>query len=90
VLEAAGDLGLDQEAPAARGVVGKPVEDLLERDLTVQLGVERDENRTMPPERCGRRTRNRRPRDDDVPTEKLGVGSASPLADSVPWPANMR
>ena len=71
VLEAAGDLGLDQKAPAARGVVGMPVEDLLERDLAVQLGVERDEDAPRPPLACGRSTRNRSPPDDDVPMAKL-------------------
>ena len=44
VLQAAGDLGLDQEPGAAVGVVGVVVEDLLEGDLAVQLGVEGDED----------------------------------------------
>ena len=48
VLEAAGDLGLEDEPGAAGGVVGVVVEDLLERDLAVQLGVERDEDRAQP------------------------------------------
>ena len=44
MLQAAGDLGLDQEPLAARRVVGVVVEDLLERDLAVQLGVEGHEH----------------------------------------------
>ena len=44
VLEPAGDLGLDEEAGSADGVVGAVVEDLLESDLAVQLGVEGDED----------------------------------------------
>ena len=44
VLQAAGDLGLEQEAGAAGRVVGVAVEDLLERHLAVQLGVERHED----------------------------------------------
>ena len=52
VLQAAGDLRLDQEPRAADGIVGMAVEDLLEGHLAVQLGVERDEHR-----RRGRRER---------------------------------
>ena len=44
MLQPAGDLGLEQEPLAADRVVGVLVEDLLERDLAVQLGVERDED----------------------------------------------
>ena len=44
VLQPAGDLGLEQEPLAAGRVVGVVVEDLLERHLAVQLGVERDED----------------------------------------------
>ena len=44
VLESAGDLGLQQEALAANRVVGVTVEDLLERDLAVQLVIERHED----------------------------------------------
>ncbi len=47
VLEPAGDLGFEQEPLAAGRVVGMMVEDLLERDLAVQLGVEGHENRTQ-------------------------------------------
>ena len=43
MLEAAGNLGLDQEAPAAARVVGVPAEDLFESDLAMELGVEGDE-----------------------------------------------
>jgi hypothetical protein len=48
VLEPAGDLGLDQKPPAAAGVVGVVVVNLLERHLAVQLAVERDEDRAQP------------------------------------------
>jgi hypothetical protein len=44
MLQAAGDLGLDQESGPAHLVVGVVVEDLLERDLAVQLGVESHED----------------------------------------------
>ena len=44
VLQAAGDLGLEQEAGPAGRVVGVLVEDLLERHLAVELGVEGDED----------------------------------------------
>ncbi len=40
VLEASGDLGLEQEAGAAVRVVGAFGSELLERDLAIQLGVE--------------------------------------------------
>ena len=39
VFQAAGDLGLEQEAVPADRVVGVAVEDLLERDLAVELRV---------------------------------------------------
>ncbi len=45
VFQAAGDLGLDQEPLAAGRVVGVVVEDLLERHLAVQLGVQGHEHR---------------------------------------------
>ena len=44
VLQPAGDLGLEQEPLAAGRVVGVVVEDLLERHLAVQLGVEGHEH----------------------------------------------
>ena len=44
MLQAAGDLGLEQEPGAADRVVGVAVEDLLQRHLAVQLGVEGDED----------------------------------------------
>jgi hypothetical protein len=44
VFEPAGDLGLDQEPLAAVGVVGVVVEDLLQRHLAVQLGIQRHED----------------------------------------------
>ena len=47
MLQPAGDLGLEQEAGAAGRVVGVPVEDLLERHLAVELGVEGDEDRAQ-------------------------------------------
>ena len=48
MFQPAGDLGLDEEPGAAGGVVGVVVEDLLEGDLAVQLGVERHEDRPQP------------------------------------------
>ncbi len=48
VFEPAGDLGLEDEPGAAGGVVGVVVEDLLERDLAVELGVEGDEDGAQP------------------------------------------
>ncbi len=44
VLQPAGDLGLEHEAGAAGWVVGVLLEDLLERHLAVQLGVQGDED----------------------------------------------
>jgi hypothetical protein len=44
MLQPAGDLGLEQEAAPTGGVVGVLVEDLLERHLAVELGVQRDED----------------------------------------------
>ena len=44
VLQCAGDLGLGDEPLAADGVVGMLFEDLLERHLAVQLGIEGDEH----------------------------------------------
>ena len=44
VLQPAGDLGLQEEPLAADRVVGVVVEDLLERHLAVQLGVEGHED----------------------------------------------
>jgi hypothetical protein len=43
MLQAAGDLGLEQESRAADRVVGVLVEDLLRRHLSVQLAVKGDE-----------------------------------------------
>ncbi len=48
MLEPAGDLGLEQEPRPAYGIVGMMVEDLLQSDLAVQLGVERDKDRSQP------------------------------------------
>ena len=48
MLEPAGDLGFENEPGAAGGIVGVMVEDLLEGDLTVELGVECDEDRSQP------------------------------------------
>ncbi len=48
MFEPAGDLGFQDEPRAAGGIVGVLVEDLLEGDLTIELGVERDEDRTQP------------------------------------------
>ena len=44
MLQPAGDLGLEQEPTAAGRVVGVLGEDLLERDLAVELGVQGDED----------------------------------------------
>src|SRR5262249_27252486 len=44
VLQAAGELGLGDEPLAADRVVGVPLEDLLERHLAVELGIEGDED----------------------------------------------
>ena len=49
MFQPAGDLGLEHETRAAGGVVGVVVEDLLERDLAVELGVERHEDRAQAP-----------------------------------------
>jgi hypothetical protein len=46
VLQAAGDLGLQHEPLAAGRIIGVIVEDLLEGHLTVQFGVQRDEDST--------------------------------------------
>ena len=48
MLQPAGDLGLEQEAGAAGRVVGVLLEDLLQRDLAVQLLVEGDEDGAEP------------------------------------------
>ena len=48
MLEPAGDLGLDEEPLAAGRVVGVMVEDLLECDFSVQLDVQRHEDRPQP------------------------------------------
>jgi hypothetical protein len=44
MLQAAGDLRLDEEPLAAGGVVGVRIEDLLQCHLAVQLLVEGDED----------------------------------------------
>ena len=43
MLKPAGDLGLEQEPLAADRVVGMLIKDLLERDLAMELGIERHE-----------------------------------------------
>ncbi len=53
VLQTARDLGLEDEPGPAGGVVGVVVEDLLESDLAVQLGVERHEHRAEAPPGVG-------------------------------------
>ena len=47
MLQPAGDLGLEQKSLAAHRIVGVLLEDLLERHLTMQLGVECDEHRSQ-------------------------------------------
>jgi hypothetical protein len=49
VLQVAGDPGLQEEPLAADGVVGVAALDLLQRDLAVQLLVQRDEHLAEPP-----------------------------------------
>ena len=61
MLEAAGDLGLEDKPAAADGVVGVRVEDLLERHLAVQLAVECHEDGPRPPWAWGRKTWKRCP-----------------------------
>ena len=80
MLEAAGDLGLEQEPLAADRVVGVVVEDLLERHLAVQLAVERHEDRPQAARAWGRSTRNRWPSLVAVPTDSVMVRSSSPSA----------
>jgi hypothetical protein len=48
MLERAGDLGFEQEPTTAGWIVRVLVKDLLERNLSVQLGVERDEDSSEP------------------------------------------
>ena len=45
MFEAAGDLGFEQKPGSTGLVVGVAIEDLLERHLAIQLGIERDEHR---------------------------------------------
>jgi hypothetical protein len=47
MLQAAGDLGLEEEPLAADGVGGVPVQDLFQRDLAMQLLIQRHEDRTQ-------------------------------------------
>ena len=49
VLEPGGDLGLEQESGPALRAVRLLRQDLLERDLAVQLGVDRDRDEAQPP-----------------------------------------
>jgi hypothetical protein len=49
VFQSTRDLGFHQKPLAADGVVGVGVEDLFERDLTVQLGIHRNEDGAQPP-----------------------------------------
>jgi hypothetical protein len=44
MLQSDGDLGLGDEPLAADRIVGAPLEDLLQRHLAVQLGIEGDEH----------------------------------------------
>ena len=53
MFEASGDLGFEDEPGAAGGIIGVAVEDLLERDLAIQLGVERDEDGAQSSARMG-------------------------------------
>ena len=58
VLKAAGDLGFAQKPRAAGLIVGMLLEDLLEGDFAVQLGVDATKTIPSPPRACGRSTRN--------------------------------
>jgi hypothetical protein len=53
VIQAACDLGLEQEAGATDRIVGMLVEDLLERHLAMQLAVESDIDGSKPASRVG-------------------------------------
>ena len=66
MLQAAGDLGLDDEPGPAVGVVGVVRLDLLERDLAVELGVLGDEDLAHPAPGMGP--------EDAEPAVEPGVG----------------
>ena len=59
MLQPAGDFGFQHKARAASRIVGVTLENLLERDLAIQLGVERNEDDSQTPRACGRKIRNR-------------------------------
>ena len=90
VLQAAGDLSLEQEAAAADRVVGVVVEDLLQRHLAVQFVVERHEDGAQA-------TPGVRPEDAEplavgrggahgVVGREVGVGGAVAVGRPVPGP----
>ncbi len=89
VLETAGDLGFDEKPAAARGVVGKPVVDLLERDLAVESVSSATKTAPRPPLACGRRTRNRWPFEEHVPTERVERPTSTALSHDEPCSANI-
>ena len=49
MFEAAGDLGLEQKPGSTGWIVGVAIEDLLERHLAIQLGIECHEHRPQAP-----------------------------------------
>ena len=68
VFQAAGDVGLEQEAGAADHIVGMPLEELIERHPAMQLLVQSHQDGAEAALACGRRTRNRNPLEVAVPT----------------------
>ena len=79
MLQAAGDLGLEQESLPAVRVVGVIVEDLLERHLTIQLGVESDVNGPQ----SAPRMRPQHPESEALGGGRAGAVSSGPLSVSL-------
>ena len=90
VLQAAGDLGFEEEPGPAVRVVGVLVEDLLERDLAVQLRVEGDEDRAQAAPRVGAEIRNRWPSLVAMPTESVASASRPSSGAVEPEPTRTR
>ncbi len=84
MLEPAGDLGLEQEALPARRVVGVVVEDLLERHLTIELGVHCNEHGRQAAAGVGAEDAKAWPSLVVVPTQKLDVRSSPTSEDPEP------
>ena len=68
MLERAGDLGLGDEAFAAERIVGVLLDDLLERDLAVELAIKCQEDDPQPSSRM---------RPDDAEPLAVGRGRAN-------------